>query len=76
MKELTKNIYYAKEEMVDEKSGEKFLNIRLWHNCEKYKNRDMARVEILKAEETEDIARYVCPYCGFEYILDKNLKLA
>ena len=68
MKELTKDIYYHY-------NPDKLEIPRLWHNCENYKDRDLARVEITPIEETEDTITYQCAHCTFEYVLDRHLKL-
>lgn len=68
MRKLTKGVYIAKEPGQD---------IRIWHDCKKYKDRDETRVEILFSEagSDEDTAVYRCQHCGFEYRLDRHINL-
>jgi len=79
MQVLKKGMYYFKD-----KDG-----IRLWHDCKEYKDysidpetgkktitkRDLARVEINKISENEEIAKFKCSLCAFEYEFDKTLRL-
>ena len=64
MQVLKKGIYYFKDKN----------RIRLWHDCKKYKDRDLTRVEIDKISENEEIAKFKCSLCAFEYDFDKTLR--
>jgi len=57
-----------------EEAGEP--NPRLWHACKRYRNLEAknpvereARVEIFEVERTDEVIRYKCQYCDFEYEL-------
>jgi hypothetical protein len=66
MKQLTKGIYFVKEEK----------RVRIWHDCTEYKDRDSARVELESTGKgTKDALDFICPVCGFTYTLDRNLNL-
>ena len=68
MKALNKDTFYY----MDNQSTHP---VRIWHTCDKYKNRDVARVELSISEDLDDSATYKCNHCEFEYVLDKTLNL-
>lgn len=89
MKVLTKDVFYAKDkvmiggQLVEVENGlfkktpkVEVQVMRLFHNCKKYRDRDIARVEIIRKEDSDDSALYKCPHCDFEYRLDKHLRVA
>jgi len=68
MKVLTKNVFYYW-------NPEKVEVPKLWHNCQKYKDRDLARVELETGKITDDTVDYRCGHCDFTYTLDRHLRL-
>lgn len=68
MKQLSENIFYYVNPTID-------TTPRLWHRCENYKDRDVARVELECKKETEKNFQYQCEHCQFKYTLDKQIPL-
>jgi hypothetical protein len=69
MKELEKDFYYVVDR--EEKGTSEAPMLRVWHNCKKYKDRDIARVEISQTEENEEGIKFICDHCGIEYTASK-----
>ena len=40
--------------------------LRIWHDCSKYKDRDMARVEMEMITEKENSFLFKCSYCNLK----------
>ena len=68
MKRLNKDVFYYWGPGPGDKK-------RLWHDCKKYKGDQARRVELEPGELSEGYTLYVCPWCGFDYILDDSLEL-
>jgi hypothetical protein len=63
MKRILNGLYTFQEK--GDKAG---ATLRMWHDCKKYRDRDTARVELLRSKDDQNV--FVCPYCGFEFKIE------
>jgi len=74
MKRQSNGVYSVKEPSTDKAE----YTYRLWHDCEGYKGRPIARVEMVRAGTFLDPLRgdkikFKCPYCDFKHTIEKAI---